>query len=577
MSSESYPKRSRQLIHSDVFSRPTHLMDDNARAMLSYERARAVGLAYDMKIDDLLSLSAKFWQLHNDPVVLLDGAAFTLLAIQFNLCAGTIARYSRRRQDLIPIIDDLLRFRTHGQFLLTELGHGLDIANIETTATMLPSGEFILHSPTPSSAKFMPPTMPAGLPCVAVVFARLIVNSEDRGHRPFIVPINDGKQMCAGVQSRVLPYRGSANPLPHALTTFSHVRLPRSALLGSLEKPANMHANLMDIIWRVAIGTMALGCVALPFMQCYATIGTMYSLRRVIGNGTAPSPRTPILTFRTQQAPILTVAANAYVMQAFQRWAVGRFCDGRVDSRVRHGIAAIFKAVMVQHSQQGALSVSERCGAQGLFAHNQMTSLHSEMRGIAIAEGDILGLSIRLVNEILIGRYEMPQPADPNSLLARHEAGLIAELREVVRNVSHHRSSEVNRLVLPYCQPTMEAIGHRMAYDAAVAAGVRPCLIDLYVANVVKLDAAWYTENAALGRRAQQEMETRAMDEALPILGELVKEMDVFAYVTAPIVSDERWAVFVEDLKVYRGNARVDPFERRAHFGLDSEMVRSHL
>ena len=66
----------------------------------------------DMKIDDLLSLSAKFWQLHNDPVVLLDGAAFTLLAIQFNLCAGTIARYSRRRQDLIPIIDDLLRFRT---------------------------------------------------------------------------------------------------------------------------------------------------------------------------------------------------------------------------------------------------------------------------------------------------------------------------------------------------------------------------------------------------------------------------------------------------------------------------------
>ena len=246
--------------------------------------------------------------------------------------------------------------------------------------------------------------MPAGLPCVAVVFARLIVDSEDRGHRPFIVPINDGKQMCAGVQSRyvhafflaatpprslaptqtltysftrrVLPYRGSANPLPHALTTFSHVRLPRSALLGSLEKPANMHANLMDIIWRVAIGTMALGCVALPFMQCYATIGTMYSLRRVIGNGTAPSPRTPILTFRTQQAPILTVAANAYVMQAFQRWAVGRFCDGRVDSRVRHGIAAIFKAVMVQHSQQGALSVSERCGAQGLFAHNQMTSLH---------------------------------------------------------------------------------------------------------------------------------------------------------------------------------------------------------
>ena len=40
-----------------------------------------------------------------------------------------------------------------GQFMLTELGHGLDIANMETKATRLPSGEFLLHSPTPSAAK----------------------------------------------------------------------------------------------------------------------------------------------------------------------------------------------------------------------------------------------------------------------------------------------------------------------------------------------------------------------------------------------------------------------------------------
>lgn len=220
------------------------------------------------------------------------------------------------------------------------------------------------------------------------------------------------------------------------------------------------------------------------------------------------------------------------------------------------------------------------------------------MRGIAIAEGDILGLAIReyrscthadskadavpihagLVNEILIGRYDMPAPTDPNSLLARHEAGLLDELREVVQNLAHHRSDDVNRLILPYCQPAMEAIGHRMAYDAAVAAGVRPCLIDLYVANVVKLDPAWYAEHAGLGRKAQQEMETRAQDQVLPLLGKLVKEMDVFPYVTAPIISDDRWAAFVQDLKVFRGNAHVDLLkQRRGQFGIETEMVRSHL
>ncbi|OJT05090.1 Acyl-coenzyme A oxidase 2, peroxisomal [Trametes pubescens] len=574
MSSEGYPRRTLALPHSRLFSTPVHSMDHKERAFLSYEKARATGLSYDMTMDDIVSLTPKFWEMHNDPIVLLDGAAITLLTIQYNLCAGTIARYARRRPELVPLVEDLLGYRKHGQFLMTELGHGLDIGNIETTATLLPSGEFSLNSPTPGAAKFMPPTVPAGTPAIAVVFAKLIVNGEDRGHRPFIVALNDGKTMCAGVQSRLLPFRGGPHPVTHSITTFRNVRLPRGSLLGSLEKPANFHANLMNIIERITIGTIALGCLALPFMQCYATIGTMYSLRRQIG---PPSKKIPLLTFRTQQAPILAAASNAFVLQAMQRWCIKNFCNTRIDGRVRHGIAAIFKAIMAQHSQQGAMGVSERCGAQGLFAHNQMTSLHSEMRGIAIAEGDILGLAIRLVNELLLGRYKMPAPENPNSLLARHEAGLFAELQGIIKGVSHHRSDEVNRLILPHCQPMMEAIGHRMAYDAAVAQGVRPALVDLYVANVVKLDAAWYAEHAALGRAAQQAAEVRAHDEVLPMLGELVKEMDVFPYVTAPIVTDERWDAFVGGLTTFAGDARLELFETHGGALADPEMVRSHL
>ena len=72
-------------------------------------------------------------------------------------------------------------------------------------------------------------------------------------------------------------------------------------------------------------------------------------------------------------------------------------------------------------------------------------------------------------------------------------------------------------------------------------------------------------------------METKAMDAVLPLLGELVKEMDVFASVTAPIVSDESWAAFVDSLTVFRGNARFEALEARGRVGQDTEMVRSHL
>jgi hypothetical protein len=50
--------------------------------------------------------------------------------------------------------------------------------------------------------RYMPPTVPCGLPCIAVVMARLFKNGVDLGIKPFLVPINDGKDMCSGIVAR---------------------------------------------------------------------------------------------------------------------------------------------------------------------------------------------------------------------------------------------------------------------------------------------------------------------------------------------------------------------------------------
>ncbi|KAH9942406.1 acyl-CoA dehydrogenase NM domain-like protein [Epithele typhae] len=537
MSSSTASRRTSHLPETSLFSRPVHSMDPLHRALLSYEKARAIGLSYRMTLDDVHNLTPKFWDMHSDPATAMDPAATTLLTIQYNLCAGTIALYSKHRPELVSLVDDLLRYRKHGQYMLTEIGHGLDISNIETTATLLPSGEFLLHSPTPQASKFMPPTVPAGQPC-------------NRGHRPFIVALNDGKKMCTGVTSKLLPFRDGAQPVTHSITTFTNVRLSHSALLGSLDMPANLHDNLMHITSRICVGTVALGSIAIPFMEL-----TRLSAR---STPSAPDRCMPILTFRTQQIPLVGTVADVHVLRALHRSIVQQFCSER-DARVRRGLAAVFKSVMVQHSQQDAMGISERCGAQGLFAHNQIIAL-TGMRGVAIAEGDILGLAIRLVNELLLDRYQLPKPADPNSLLARREAVLFSELRAAVAAAGGHRSKAASRIVLPACQPAVEAIGHRMAYDAAVAQGVEPALIDLYVANCVRLDPAFYVEHG-LGRAAQQAQAADAHDRVLPLLGELVRAMDVAEYVRAPIISDERWGAFVEGLTVYEGDAYVDAFD----------------
>lgn len=89
--------------------------------------------------------------------------------------------------------------------MLTEMAHGLDAMHLETTATLLPDGSFDLHTPHPGAAKYMPPSVPlpdVNMPRVAVVLARLVVNGEDYGIRPFVSPLTNGKEMCKGVTSK---------------------------------------------------------------------------------------------------------------------------------------------------------------------------------------------------------------------------------------------------------------------------------------------------------------------------------------------------------------------------------------
>ena len=54
----------------------------------------------------------------------------------------------------------------------------------------------------------MPPTSPCGVPVVSIVFARLIVDGNDRGVKPFMVELSDGFRMSKGIVSKILLPRG---------------------------------------------------------------------------------------------------------------------------------------------------------------------------------------------------------------------------------------------------------------------------------------------------------------------------------------------------------------------------------
>ena len=175
----------------------------------------------------------------------------------------------------------------------------------------------------------------------------------------------------------------------------------------------------------------------------------------------------------------------------------------------------------------------------------------------------------------------MPASKHPDCLLSRHEAGLLAECRGVLERAGgNHRHSSVSRLMLPRCLPLVQAIGHRMAYEAALDAGVPRPLLDLYEAGVILQDPAWYAEHAGLQRWAQFEMEDRAITAALPHIEEYLVSTGAEPFAVSPVLTQESWEKFINDLPLFNGNAHytlVPPLPRLPLQAPTPTQVQAHL
>lgn len=243
----------------------------------------------------------------------------------------------------------------------------------------------------------------AGLPRIAVVMAKLIVEGEDHGVRPVVLALSDGFQMCKGITSRyavfpvslnhiknqefhssindepsLLPFMGGIES-PFAITSFDQVALPSTAVLGNTDKPADMRANFFHQIGRVASGTLAMSMAMIPALKLATYITGKYSLRRTVG--VANKERIPIIAFRTQHQPVLLALARLAVMTPFSNQCIQWFKDtASFSPEVRHGFAVILKSVFMQMAQGSIPELVERCGAQGLFQHNQIYELDVSFR-----------------------------------------------------------------------------------------------------------------------------------------------------------------------------------------------------
>lgn len=456
------------------------------RTALSYTRLRLV----NDTVADPLALAAdpaRLASLH-EWVGVVDGGLATVAGIHYNLFLGSVLDHNEDpRRDLGAITS----MRSTGVFLCTEVGHGNDAPNLETTALFDPAtGGFTLHTPSARAQKYMPNTSAIGGPKTAVVAARLLAGGTEHGVFLFLVQLSDADGALPGIQVTALPER-TGSPVDHCLTSFNQVRLAPGALLegahGQLSRDGTFTSDLgnprkrfLRSIARVTPGKLCMSAGGLGVTRAALAIAVRYAHHRHVG-GARQGETVPVAAHRSHHAPLVGALATAYAMTFWHRATVRAWQEHTEKDRERiEREIAVAKGWITWRAREITTEARERCGARGLFHHNGIALFPQNLDGAITAEGDNLAVWVKAAAEMLFDQRTPPTSAIPaqspptDGTDPRHLRALLATAQGIwsARARVRLRASAYPDGKARWnatCLPALEAVGAHASGQAADA------------------------------------------------------------------------------------------------------------
>ncbi|PAV72785.1 hypothetical protein WR25_15292 [Diploscapter pachys] len=145
-----------------------------------------------------------------------------------------------------------------GTYAQTELGHGTNLSKLETTATYDPkTGEFVLHSPSITAAKWWPGGLGKSAN-VAIVVANLYTQGECKGPHPFFVQLRDydTHEPLKGITVGDIGPKLGFNTSDNGFLLFNNFRIPRRNMLMKYAKVLPDGTYIKPQHAKLAFGTM---------------------------------------------------------------------------------------------------------------------------------------------------------------------------------------------------------------------------------------------------------------------------------------------------------------------------------
>jgi len=291
-----------------------------------------------------------------------------------------------------------------GCYAQTELGHGSNVAALETTAILDKStDEFVINSPTITSTKYWPGDL-GRFSTHGVVFARCMVDKHDYGVQAFVVPFRDVNtyKRLKGFESGDMGAKFGYHSKDNGWATFDHMRIPRTNMLmgiSSLSKegefkilgdPKVLYTTMMLIRTSIVEVCPAYSLLALKIALRYGSVRRQFSTikgqrieRKIIDYQTFQHTLTPLLA----QNVSLCFVAN-YIKQEFKEMN-DKIAEGNFDKLpVMHHLLAGLKAHVSDVMMTTLDKARRSCGGAGYQSNSGFTELASAGSPIPTYEGD---------------------------------------------------------------------------------------------------------------------------------------------------------------------------------------------
>ncbi len=353
--------------------------------------------------------------------------------VQFGLWGGSVLRLGTdyHHQKYLP---GTATMALPGCFAMTEISHGSNVRDIETTAVYDPATQtFDLHSPTFTAGKnYIGNAGRDGK--VATVFAQLRTGGELQGVHAFVVPIRDEEgRPLPGVRLEDNGQKLGMNGVDNGRIWFDHVRVPRAEMLDKYAQVApdgtytssikNPAARFFTTLGTLVAGRISVGHSGLSIAKAGLAIAVRYAARRRQFGPAEGQPENILLDYPAHQRRLMPLLANAYALDAaFKHLTKTALTTDAAEFRQVETTAAALKAFSTWNTTHTLQTGREACGGEGYLAINRFAALKADSDIFTTFEGDNTVL-MQLVAKNLLTDYAATFKGKSKGDLARWALG----------------------------------------------------------------------------------------------------------------------------------------------------------